>query len=197
MSELERLELGWSESQQEESANPLFETIWGESEDQEETITQEFEFGDILEDAAFASDHNLEFGDILEDATFTSDGNEEEVIPPIPIPEATHSTDLSQKNQTSWFHNVRVEVQHLDYLNYSIGELLTNQNRQSLQNEQLQAAVRVILTQLEQHQQQLSQLRDLSHHHYPKPQQTDNFELGLNTDSEFPDSTALPNNSHI
>ncbi|MDF5712870.1 MAG: hybrid sensor histidine kinase/response regulator, partial [Rhizonema sp. NSF051] len=198
LSELESLELGWSESQQEESANPLFEEIWGKDkpeQDQEETITQELEFGNILENITFAFNSNEEFGDVLEDQSFEFDSKEEEVIPPIPIPEAINSTDLSEKNQTSWFQNVRVEVKHLDYLNYSIGELLTNQNRQSLHNEQLQATVRVILAQIEQHQQQLSQLRDLSNHFIPKPQQINNFGLGLNTESpEFP-KTIAPNDS--
>ncbi|MDF5728046.1 MAG: hybrid sensor histidine kinase/response regulator [Rhizonema sp. PD38] len=201
LSELESLELGWSESEQEESTNPLFETIWGQLEDkreqdQEDTITQELEFGNILEDQSFASNQNLEFEDVLENQSVESDSEEEEVIPPLPIPEAINSTDLSEKNQTSWFQNVRVEVKHLDYLNYSIGELLTNQNRQSLQNEQLQATVRVMLAQIEQHQQQLSQLRDLSNHFIPKPQQINNFGLGLDTESpEFPKTTALPSNS--
>ncbi|ARV57416.1 hybrid sensor histidine kinase/response regulator [Nostocales cyanobacterium HT-58-2] len=57
---------------------------------------------------------------------------------------------------------VRVNVEHLEQLNYFIGELLTNQNRQSLQNEQLWATVRVLLTKLQQHQQLLNQLQDLS-----------------------------------
>lgn len=57
---------------------------------------------------------------------------------------------------------VRVNVEHLEQLNYLIGELLTNQNRQFLQNEQLSASVRVLLTKLIQHQQLLNQLQDLS-----------------------------------
>lgn len=55
---------------------------------------------------------------------------------------------------------VRVNVEHLDQLNYSIGELLTQQNRQSLQNERLQSEVKVLLKRLNQHQQMLSQLQD-------------------------------------
>ncbi|MDF5722903.1 MAG: hybrid sensor histidine kinase/response regulator [Rhizonema sp. PD37] len=199
LSELESLELGWSESQQEESTNPLFETIWGELEDkpeqnQEQTITQQLD-ANLLEDTTFVSNSNEEFGDVLEDQSFESDSKQEEVISPIPSPEATNSTAFSEKNQTSWFQNIRVEVKHLDYLNYSIGELLTNQNRQSLQNEQLQATVRVILAQIEQHQQRLSQLQDLSNHLIPKPQQINNFGLYLNTESpEFPTTTAPLNN---
>ncbi|NJO49654.1 MAG: hybrid sensor histidine kinase/response regulator, partial [Leptolyngbyaceae cyanobacterium RM2_2_4] len=57
-------------------------------------------------------------------------------------------------------NQVRVNVEHLDQLNYSVGELLTQQNRQSLQNERLQAEVRLLLKRLNQHQQMLSQLQD-------------------------------------
>ncbi|MBD1996355.1 response regulator [Leptolyngbya sp. FACHB-541] len=57
-------------------------------------------------------------------------------------------------------NQVRVNVEHLDQLNYSIGELLTQQNRQSLQNERLQAEVKLLLKRLNQHQQVLSQLQD-------------------------------------
>lgn len=63
---------------------------------------------------------------------------------------------------------VRVNVEHLDQLNYSIGELLTQQNRQSLQNERLQAEVKVLLKRLNQHQQMLSQLQDQVDHQSPQ-----------------------------
>ncbi|MEQ8383308.1 MAG: hybrid sensor histidine kinase/response regulator [Coleofasciculus sp. A1-SPW-01] len=55
---------------------------------------------------------------------------------------------------------VRVNIDHLEHLNYSVGELLTYQNRQSLQDEQLQSAVRLVLTRLQQHQQLLDELQD-------------------------------------
>jgi chemotaxis protein histidine kinase CheA/ActR/RegA family two-component response regulator len=57
-------------------------------------------------------------------------------------------------------NQVRINVEHLDQLNYSVGELLTQQNRQSLQNERLQAEVKLLLKRLNQHQQMLSQLQD-------------------------------------
>ncbi|WP_407895628.1 response regulator [Scytonema sp. NUACC26] len=53
---------------------------------------------------------------------------------------------------------VRVNVEHLEQLNYFIGEMLTNQNRQFLQNEQLWSAIRVLFSRLEKHQQQLNEL---------------------------------------
>ena len=66
---------------------------------------------------------------------------------------------VSQKN-TSLSPNVRVNVEHLDRLNYSVGELLTNQNRQSLQTEQTQAEMRTLYTRLGQQQQLLDELQD-------------------------------------
>lgn len=55
---------------------------------------------------------------------------------------------------------VRVNVKYLDQLNYAIGELLTNQNRQLLQVEQVQTAVQNLFHRLSQHQRLLNQLRD-------------------------------------
>jgi two-component system, chemotaxis family, sensor histidine kinase and response regulator PixL len=66
---------------------------------------------------------------------------------------------------------VRIQVEHLEQLNYLIGELLTNQNRQSLQNEQLWMAIRGLVTKLQQHQQLLHQLQDLCDDHSSVPQQ--------------------------
>ena len=83
---------------------------------------------------------------------------------PIPTAEASEPTAIPQKDQLSVSQTVRIEVEHLNHLNYSIGELLTNQNHQSLQNEQLQTAVRSLLTRLKQHQQLLGQLQDWSDH---------------------------------
>jgi chemotaxis protein histidine kinase CheA/CheY-like chemotaxis protein len=71
-------------------------------------------------------------------------------------------TPLSQKDASSRSRVIRVNVENLEHLNYSIGELLTNQNLQSLQNEQLQTSVRVLINRLKQHQQRLSQLQDWS-----------------------------------
>ena len=69
---------------------------------------------------------------------------------------------IHKKDPVPQFHTVRVNVEHLERLNYLIGELLTNQNRQSLQDEQVQGAIQELLSQLQQHQQLLSQLRDWS-----------------------------------
>ncbi|BAY42790.1 CheA signal transduction histidine kinase [Scytonema sp. HK-05] len=76
-----------------------------------------------------------------------------------------------QSSISSSTRTVRVNVEHLEQLNYLIGELLTNQNRQFLQNEQLSATVRVLVTKLIQHQQLLNQLQDLSDCQFSVPEQ--------------------------
>ncbi|MEO1403421.1 MAG: response regulator [Cyanobacteria bacterium J06635_1] len=54
---------------------------------------------------------------------------------------------------------LRVSVHHLEYLNHTIGELLTQQNRQALYNESVTTAMRTLLTRLAQQQQQLNKLQ--------------------------------------
>ncbi|MGF1480588.1 MAG: response regulator [Cyanophyceae cyanobacterium] len=54
---------------------------------------------------------------------------------------------------------VRIEVEHLERLNYLAGELLTNQNRQSLQDEQLQRTVQTLLARWGQHRHLLARLK--------------------------------------
>lgn len=80
------------------------------------------------------------------------------------IPAPTHTISSSTRT-------VRVNVEHLEQLNYLIEELLTNQNRQFLQNEQLLATIRVLVTKLVQHQQLLNQLQDLSDCQFSIPEQ--------------------------
>ncbi|MBW4574608.1 MAG: hybrid sensor histidine kinase/response regulator [Aphanothece sp. CMT-3BRIN-NPC111] len=58
--------------------------------------------------------------------------------------------------------SVRVDLEELERLNYLAGNLLINQNRQVLQDEQLQEAVQNLRANLERHKQTLNQLRDWS-----------------------------------
>ena len=123
-------ELNLGESPQEESANLLLESIWGETE---ETDTgREREVHPETDEVTASSRHRL----------------------------SSPSTSATPPNSIS--RTVRVNVEHLEHLNYAIGELLTNQNRQSLENEQLKASVRTLLARLQQHQQQLNELQDWS-----------------------------------
>ncbi|MCY7320769.1 MAG: response regulator [Phormidesmis sp. CAN_BIN36] len=57
---------------------------------------------------------------------------------------------------------IRVDLEHLDSLNYSTSELLINQNRQALQDERLQLMIQDLLNELRQHQQTMTELRDWS-----------------------------------
>ncbi|MCP2732252.1 hybrid sensor histidine kinase/response regulator, partial [Limnofasciculus baicalensis] len=83
-------------------------------------------------------------------------------------PQSSQSTPTPQspqypnreKESASVSETVRVNVEHLESLNYSVGELLTNQNRQSLENEQVRVAVRSLLSRLQEHQRLLDQLQD-------------------------------------
>ncbi|MBD2775889.1 hybrid sensor histidine kinase/response regulator [Iningainema tapete] len=93
----------------------------------------------------------------------------------------SNDTDAAQKASASppspptpSTHTVRVNVDHLEELNYFIGELLTNQNRLLLQNEQLWAAVRLLLVRQKQHQQLLNQLQEWSCRQF-KPEQLHNL----------------------
>jgi chemotaxis protein histidine kinase CheA/ActR/RegA family two-component response regulator len=146
-------ELGWvasttdsnvnlSESQNQESADPLLETIWGTTEEIHRLTPS-------LEESEEVSDE----------------------MPPTPTPETDEPSHISYKDQVSPSRTVRVNVEELERLNYSIGELLTNQNRQSLQNDQLLAAVRVVLSRLKQHSSLLDQLQDQSDRLFTLPEQ--------------------------
>ncbi|HCF29852.1 MAG TPA: hybrid sensor histidine kinase/response regulator [Cyanobacteria bacterium UBA11049] len=83
-------------------------------------------------------------------------------IIPSQVPYETESYSQQRQNSTSTSKpdTVRVNVQHLERLNYLIGELLTNHNRQSLQDEKLQGGIQELLSHLQQQQQMLEGLRD-------------------------------------
>ncbi|MEM7793422.1 MAG: hybrid sensor histidine kinase/response regulator [Cyanobacteria bacterium P01_C01_bin.118] len=55
--------------------------------------------------------------------------------------------------------NLKVSIDHLEQINYAIGDLLTQQNRQTLYNTNLLATAKTLLTQLGKQQQQLSELQ--------------------------------------
>ncbi|MCG8361912.1 MAG: hybrid sensor histidine kinase/response regulator [Pseudanabaenales cyanobacterium] len=54
---------------------------------------------------------------------------------------------------------LRVSIDHLEQLNHIIGELLTQQNRQALQNERLTTTMKTLLARLGQQQRQLYKLQ--------------------------------------
>lgn len=103
------------------------------------------------------------------------------VNPPLSSGVRIHKTSSPtvKKDPVAMSETVRVDVEHLEHLNYSIGELLTNQNRQSLQNEQIRVAVRGLITRLQQHQQQLSQLQNWSDRQFNLLEQRQYRDWGL------------------
>jgi chemotaxis family two-component system sensor histidine kinase/response regulator PixL len=126
------LSVGELPDENEESTNLLLETIWGGTEEKEQQEQKEKEKE-------------------RQEGEATATPSERFISSPISV------TPINSMSRT-----VRVNVEHLEHLNYTIGELLTNQNRQSLQNEQLKLSVRTLLARLQQHQQLLSQLQDWS-----------------------------------
>ncbi len=167
----------------EEATDSLLESIWGET-----LVTQEITNSESEESPAELTTVQ-ESATPAEASTVTSNNDsellvskvdqEEEVRKPQNIyPSQTTNTQVPQSNRQS--NTVRVNVEHLEYLNYTVGELLTNQNRQSLQNDQLRIAVKTLLSRLQQHQQLLGQLQDWSDHLFilSEKQRTKDWQLG-------------------
>ncbi|WP_017327736.1 response regulator [Synechococcus sp. PCC 7336] len=77
-------------------------------------------------------------------------------------PQPATSAEGSSPVPSPSAETVRVDVEHLDRLNYFIAEILTLHNRQVLQNEQLRDAVRTLFLKLEGHQNRLGKLREIS-----------------------------------
>lgn len=71
-----------------------------------------------------------------------------------PLESESHLEEFSQ------IATVRVNLEQLESLNYTISELLIHQNQQVLQDEQLQLVVRELMEGLRQHQQTMLQLRE-------------------------------------
>ena len=102
--------------------------------------------------------------------------------PPVKQTAKLNNPNSSQKQETEPLSSsdsfkevtLRVSVNHLEHLNHTIGELLTQQNRQTLYNERMATAMKVLLTRLGQHQKQLHKLQHQTIHTsasvYPTPQ---------------------------
>ena len=127
-----------SELGDEEATDSLLESIWGET-----LVTQEITHPES-EESPVEPATVQESSTPAETSTVTSTNDSELVVSQVDKeeevrqqpeinPSQTTKTQVSQSNRQS--STVRVNVEHLEYLNYTVGELLTNQNRQSLQNE--------------------------------------------------------------
>ncbi len=118
-----------------EASHSLLESIWGAVED---TIAQPPE--DSLSTA-------------LDKQIF-------ELVSTAPKPPTSPLNSQSQKSASSLSPSVQVSIKHLDQINYAIAELVTNQNRQLLQTEQLQTTSQTLLAQIKHHQHLLAQLQN-------------------------------------
>ncbi|HAG83346.1 MAG TPA: hybrid sensor histidine kinase/response regulator, partial [Cyanobacteria bacterium UBA12227] len=161
VAESQESELNLDESQEQEPDNFLLEAIWGNLPTSESPSVEQS--GEVEQDEV----------EIKKE--------EETTRTPIFNLQPSVSQKEYQKEIVSVSQTVRVNVEHLEHLNYSIGELLTNQNRQSLQGEQLQASVKALLTRLQHHQRQLDQLQDWYDRQFNWSMQRWNGEWGVGT----------------
>ena len=101
-----------------------------------------------------------EFIDLESDHSETLDAPSDS--PPLTPDLAPTIAPSSPAQTTIAATTIRVDLEHLDSLNYSTSELLINQNRQALQDERLQLMIQNLLNGLRQHQQTMTELRDWS-----------------------------------
>jgi len=200
------------ESQKEEPSNELLEAIWGverkistaevnelpsTSSSQVEEEQEEFLLSGMAEETPYSVQEGTEkffFTKQIENDFASASTN-----PPSgtkstkPKQELTNDqSPIPRQDKVSLSRTVRVNVEHLEHLNYSIGELLTNQNRQSLENEQLRTQVKVLIGRLQQHQQLLNQLQDLSDHLFTVPEQGQGSKRLLPSKSNVKSAISLP-----
>jgi two-component system, chemotaxis family, sensor histidine kinase and response regulator PixL len=76
-------------------------------------------------------------------------------------PPPTTQKPAPQKNAAPSI-SIRVNLEHLESLSHSVGELLINQNRQALEDERLHRQIQELVEGLNHHKQTLTRLRDWS-----------------------------------
>ncbi|MDZ8183596.1 MAG: hybrid sensor histidine kinase/response regulator [Nostoc sp. ChiSLP02] len=127
-----------------EITDPLLEVIWGEEPDQ--NLTAEVE----------TNKSELEQIDtpktVSEDIPNSSPQFNKE------IDKKAENLPIKNTRQPSF---IRVDTDKLQNLNYLAGELLINQKRRSLQDEQIQEIIEQLMQRLAKHQTILNELRDL------------------------------------
>ncbi|MEM8610979.1 MAG: hybrid sensor histidine kinase/response regulator [Cyanobacteria bacterium P01_H01_bin.105] len=84
---------------------------------------------------------------------------EKQTIKPDLIRSPEQETDASPSSDLLRESTLRVSISHLEQLNHTIGELLTQQSQQALYNTRLTTAMKTLLTHLGQQQQQLHNLQ--------------------------------------
>ncbi|MBH8572738.1 hybrid sensor histidine kinase/response regulator [Nostocaceae cyanobacterium CENA369] len=136
-------------------ADSLIETIWGGKVD---TNTNNEVEPDGTTDSNQINNH-------LQSVDPWS-ANEHQItnIPTLNIKAHKKIEDKSQSDKTKKFRQssfVRVDTEGLQRINYLAGELLIQQKRRSLHDEQIQEIIEQLLQRLNRHQETLNQLRDL------------------------------------
>ncbi|MBD3884489.1 hybrid sensor histidine kinase/response regulator [Phormidium tenue FACHB-886] len=148
--ESQSIESQSTESQGKTPSNPLLESIWGE------TLVTATSSAEPLSKPAFAlAPASVDSDDLQFARQLFSSQAEQPPSTPTPMP---------TKETIAPAATVRVNVEHLEQLSHSMGELLTHQNYQSLQTEQLQSSVRSLLSRLQEHQQLLTQFQESFNH---------------------------------
>ncbi|HBL58794.1 MAG TPA: hybrid sensor histidine kinase/response regulator, partial [Cyanobacteria bacterium UBA8803] len=156
----------------EEPVNLLLESIWGSLPSPESEMLESADFNQQNLELETGQESGLTEKPLTESTSQTGDrethkaseeeAQKQELAESVSVAVATSAppSPISAKDLVSVSDTVRVNVEHLKRLNYSVGELLTNQNRQLLENEQLHLAVRDLLIRLQNHQRLLDQLQD-------------------------------------
>jgi two-component system, chemotaxis family, sensor histidine kinase and response regulator PixL len=152
-----------SPSENPESGQSFLESIWGGQAVSAQPMSEESLSEESMPDPELIEQITSSEPDL----PYSEAANPIYTVPTVPLSQSAPPRDASAHPQDTAApaQTLRVNVEHLDQLNYLIGELLTDQNRQSLQSEQIQAAIATLYDQLKQHQQLLSQLQNQPSEH--------------------------------
>ncbi|MEQ8974113.1 MAG: hybrid sensor histidine kinase/response regulator [Coleofasciculus sp. C1-SOL-03] len=149
-----------TEGVEEPDSADLLDSVWGNISVSESTTEEDIQVESESESEevfpVFKTPAN-NFQDSIPESIPTPPVDAEEPLTNYVLPSPRGQQESVPETQPQ---TVRVNIDHLEHLNYAVGELLTYQNRQSLQDEQLQSAVRLVLSRLQQHQQLLDELQD-------------------------------------
>ncbi|MDJ0715202.1 MAG: hybrid sensor histidine kinase/response regulator [Prochloraceae cyanobacterium] len=166
-------------SPSESKNNSLLESIWGEEEkldlksietiDRRERQEEELEIEDPTKE--LEESESLE-AEIVTEERWDEETQQSQTLQKIISGSSPEQEKMSAKNQPPSIpseksesvdystRSVRVKLQGLQNLDYSVGELLINQNYKISEEEKLQEAVKKLLKTNKQHRQTLSRLQD-------------------------------------
>ncbi|MBR8832638.1 MAG: hybrid sensor histidine kinase/response regulator [Stigonema ocellatum SAG 48.90 = DSM 106950] len=130
----------------------LLESIWGE-----EVITS-IDNPEVKNDEFLESPGSLAVSELLVTDTTEKSFSDLTLKNHEQIEDKLKHSHSNNSRQTSF---IRVDVEALNRLNYLAGELLTSQNRRTLQDEQIKEIIERLLQLLQRHQTTLNQLPNL------------------------------------